>query len=137
MRKSHLPRLRAELNVTPLVDVALVLLIIFMVVTPMMQKGQAVRLPIARASEREKGRPGSTLVTVDRNAKLFLDKAAVSEEALGRALGSMVRGNPEIDVFIKADKELRYGQVHRVMRTCHEAGAKRISLATREPDKSE
>jgi biopolymer transport protein ExbD len=133
MRAGTPKGLRAELNVTPLVDVVLVLLIIFMVVTPLLQKGRAVELPRARASIAEPRRGAHhVLLTLTADKRLILDRTEVAGDDLPGVVSGLVAGSPNIEVFIKADSRLTYGDVRKLMRKCHDAGAKRIALATRD-----
>ena len=130
--------LRAELNVTPLVDVVLVLLIIFMVVTPLLQKGRAVELPRARASISEPRRNAShVLLSLTSDRRIILDRNEIQEDDLQRVIAGLVAGNPNLEVFIKADTRLKYGDVRKLMKRCTEAGAKRVALATRDFPRSE
>jgi biopolymer transport protein TolR len=131
--------LNAEINVTPLVDVMLVLLIIFMVVTPMLQRGKAVMLP--RVSEPEKqSDDGTDLVvsveylrrgaTFDTN--LYLGQNLVDRNALRTRLQDELRKDPARQIYLKGDQRLNYGAVREVMEICHQAGFQQVKLATEE-----
>ncbi|MEW5853440.1 MAG: biopolymer transporter ExbD [Myxococcota bacterium] len=127
--------LKAELNVTPLVDVVLVLLIIFMVVTPFLQKGRAVDLPRARASEVNKSHSHAIFLTLTAEKKLLLDRTEVAQAELVNVLTPILAQDPNVEVLIKGDRSLRYGDVRALMKACHQAGARRVGLATRDPGK--
>jgi TolR protein len=118
----------SEINVTPLVDVILVLLIIFMVTAPMMQRGIDVALPQA---ESAKGAEEERLVvTVDRTNRVWLNETAVPlhllEERLNAASSSMA--NPF--VYLRADRAVPYGDVMAVMDRIKQAGIERVGLVT-------
>lgn len=123
----------AQINVTPLVDVVLVLLIIFMVVTPMMQKAKAVELPEAAHVAKGKSEREQVYVVVTASKELFLDTDPVTLEALVPTLKNRLSYNPGIEVVVKGDRGLDYGEVRRVMLACRKAGASRVVLATKEP----
>lgn len=117
---------RAEINVTPLVDVVLVLLIIFMVVTPMLQRGIDVALPEAARAKETRDTGERVVISVRRDGAVFLDRAEVALDRLGHYLGRMAGRS----ILLKADQSLTYGQVRRVMEMCHHAGVSQVALAT-------
>lgn len=123
---------KAEINVTPLVDVVLVLLIIFMVVTPMMQSGMAVELPEAQHVTEKSVEREQILVTVNADGQIFRDDDAMSLEALGKAIKNRISYNPGLEVFVKGDRSLDYSVVRGVLLACRDAGAKSVVLATKE-----
>ncbi len=129
--------LNAEINVTPLVDVMLVLLIIFMVVTPMLQRGKAVMLP--RVSEPEKQSDDGTdlVVSVEYlrrgaafDTNLYLGRNLIDRNALRTRLQDELRKDPARQVYLKGDQRLNYGAVREVMEICHQAGFQQVKLAT-------
>ncbi len=131
--------LNAEINVTPLVDVMLVLLIIFMVVTPMLQRGKAVMLP--RVSEPEKQSDDGTdlVVSVEYlgrgaafDTNLYLGQNLVDRNALRTRLQDELRTDPARQIYLKGDQRLNYGAVREVMEICHQAGFQQVKLATEE-----
>ena len=131
--------LNAEINVTPLVDVMLVLLIIFMVVTPMLQRGKAVMLP--RVSEPEKQSDDGTdlVVSVEYlrrgaafDTNLYLGRNLVDRNALRTRLQDELRKDPARQIYLKGDQRLNYGEVREVMEICHQAGFQQVKLATEE-----
>jgi len=123
---------RAEINVTPLVDVVLVLLIIFMVVTPMLQRGMDVHLPRTRhhASENDTGE--QLMLSVRSDGSVFLDRERVDERRLDTLLRDALARNPGRPIYLKGDARLRYGKVRDVLLACHRAGSQQVALATEE-----
>jgi biopolymer transport protein TolR len=125
--------LRSEINVTPLADVVLVLLIIFMVVTPLLQRGKDVRLPASQATDeaRQGGDPLILSITPDR--AVFVDRDRV-DGALERRLREEILATPGRPILLKADESLSVGEVRRVMASARRAGARGLRLAV-EPAK--
>ena len=120
---------RAEINVTPLVDVVLVLLVIFMVVTPLMKQEQAVDLPITKASRPAEETRQLTL-TIAADGALTLDGAAIAQDRLGERLEAVFAGREDRTVFLAADKSLPYATVVDVIDACRAAGVSAIGLVT-------
>ena len=121
----------AEINVTPLVDVMLVLLIIFMVTAPLMTAGVPVELPESRAKALAQDQQQVTL-TMGRDGKIFIDKAEVARGELANRLAALPRnadGKPP-QVTLRADKALDYGRVMAVMGELNRAGFNAIALVT-------
>jgi biopolymer transport protein TolR len=118
----------AEINVTPLVDVMLVLLIISMLASPMLQRGIHLELPSTEtASEIQEAR---VVVSVDRNGRIRINDRPVHPELLAERMKSLSATRPEETVFLRADKLLPYGEVLSVMDTIRKAGVSRIALVT-------
>ncbi len=118
----------AEINVTPFVDVVLVLLIIFLITAPMMLGGIDVRVP---RTETRTIQPEERLVlTVTRDRGVFLDNQPISLDRLSTVLGGMVRRNPKSAVFLKADEAVAYGTVMKVMDVIKKAGVDRVGMVT-------
>jgi biopolymer transport protein TolR len=119
----------AQINVTPLVDVMLVLLIIFMVTAPMMEKGLDVNLPQVAKAPDLAAQKEPLVVTVQRGGGLALGDERVSGlEALGATLQQMLRATPEREVFLKADKDVPYGRVMEVMAAVRSAGVTKLGM---------
>lgn len=119
----------AEINVTPLVDVMLVLLVIFMVTAPLMTAGVPVNLPDSRAKPVDQDQK-PVQVALDAQGRLFLDDVPLSDAELPRALERLAATNPERQVFLRADRALRYGQVIRILGELNRAGLNRVALLT-------
>ncbi|MCP3064751.1 biopolymer transporter ExbD [Myxococcus sp. K38C18041901] len=126
---------KSEINVTPLVDVVLVLLIIFMVVTPMMQRGQQVDLPSSQQPDREKATPQDPLIlSMTSDRRLFVEAEAYADEKDFQAkLQAALRAEPDRRLLFKADQSLTHGDVLKVMRLAQGAGAKQVALAVVKP----
>jgi biopolymer transport protein TolR len=119
----------AEINVTPLVDVMLVLLVIFMVTAPMMQQGVQVNLPKADTKAMAPAEE-SVVVSVDRNGKLFIDKEEIQAGDLRKRLAGMFATREKKEVFLKADAGVPYGEVVRAMADIKGAGIERLGMVT-------
>ena len=119
----------AEINVTPLVDVMLVLLVIFMVTAPMMQQGVQVNLPKADTRAMTPAEE-SVVVSVDKSGKVFIDKDAVPAGELRKRLSAMFVTRAKKEVFLKADAGVPYGEVVRTMADIKGAGIERLGMVT-------
>ncbi|MFN3944224.1 MAG: protein TolR [Allosphingosinicella sp.] len=122
----------AEINVTPMVDVMLVLLIIFMVAAPLMVAGVQVDLPQSKAAALEQDQQPVS-ISLDADGSLFIDEEPVAPANLAPRLqqiaaGSTEEGGPRI--FLRADRGLEYGRVMRVMGEINQAGLRRVALVT-------
>lgn len=126
------PQAVSDINVTPLVDVCLVLLIIFMVVTPMLQTGVPVQLPETNNPEKYPEGAKQQKVTVIEDGKIFLSKDdwVPNTQDLTRRVAEIVRETPDKEFVVKADKRLRYRQVREVMKAINEAGVTKVGLIT-------
>ena len=123
--------LNADINVTSLVDVAFVLLIIFMITAPIMQGGVDVRLPRAEARPLE---PKSGLVvTVDREGHIFIDQAPLSYEDFRGTFPAFVRTKRPTGVYLRADSRVPYGDVVQVLAVIRAAGVNDVGLVA-EPE---
>jgi biopolymer transport protein TolR len=121
--------LMSDINVTPFVDVMLVLLIIFMVTAPMMIEGLNVDLPEATAkpldSEKE-----HLVITIDKNHLVYINDFKVSVDFLGEKLNKMLQGRSDREVYLKADKNIPYGIVVQVMAEIKIAGIEQLGMIT-------
>src|SRR6516164_1629971 len=126
----------ADINVTPMADVMLVLLIIFMVVTPMLQKGQSVELAKTKnpIDMKEADRDDAVLVTVTRDGKLYLGQDKITVEALGIKVNDLLATKLEKKVFVKSDLRAKYGDVVAVVDNIRNAGVDQIGLLTERID---
>ena len=122
---------RAEPNVTPMIDVMLVLLIIFMVVGPSLVEGPAVP-PEARYANRHPDEPGEVVLGVDAHRQLYLDKVAIDSATLRQRLETRFREHPEDRVvFLRADESLPYEVLQSTMAIASSAGAEVVGLVSR------
>ena len=120
----------AEINVTPLVDVMLVLLIIFMVTAPLLTAGVPIELPDSRANPLDQD-PKQVTISIDRDGYIFIDKERVDIGGFPEALAQLNRGGGEPpQVTLRADKALDYGRVMAVMGELNRGGFNSISLVT-------
>jgi len=118
----------SEINVTPFVDVMLVLLVIFLVTAPMLFGGIDVRVP---KTETRNIQPEERLVlTVTKDRGVFLDNQPISLDRLSKVLSGMVKRNPKAAVFLKADEAVAYGVVMKVMDVIKKAGVDRVGMVT-------
>jgi biopolymer transport protein TolR len=122
----------SEINVTPFVDVMLVLLIIFMVTAPMMQQGLEVDLP-ETTSQPMRLQDDSLILTVKKDGSVLLANALVPAEELEEKLKAVLEGRESEDIFLRADKEAPYGAVVKVMAAARAGGAKALGVVT-EPE---
>lgn len=121
-------RLNADVNVTSLLDLAFVLLIIFMITAPLMQGGVEVRLPEAQARPLE-ARDG-IVVTVDRRGRIFVDESPFSYADFAATFRSLVaRRNPS-GIYLRADRAVPYGDVARVLAILRTSGVQNVGLVT-------
>ncbi|RJX22141.1 MAG: protein TolR [Desulfobulbus sp.] len=122
----------AEINVTPLVDVMLVLLIIFMVTAPMMTQGLEVELPETTAKAmRQEEEP--LVVTLNKDGEIALGKIKVSNIQLREQLGSMTDEAKKAPIYLHADKNVPYGEVVKIMADIKQAGFEKLGMVT-QPD---
>ncbi len=125
--------IKSDINVTPLVDVVLVLLIIFMVVTPMLQRGKDVKLPPALKVEAEKkGGSDPIIVSVTTDKKIWIETDAFDEAKFEEALRDKLQAEPGKRILLKGDQTLAFEDVRRVMSLARKAGAKAVFLGVEE-----
>ena len=130
------PGVQPEINVTPLVDVTLVLLIVFMVVTPYLQRGVEMSLPHARhASAREDLEAEPLVVSMRRDGSLWLGTGRVSRAQLADRLRAVLRSDPGREILLKGDESLSYGRVRALLSWLRTAGAPAVSLAAEAEDR--
>jgi biopolymer transport protein TolR len=122
--------IKADINVTPLVDVMLVLLIIMMLVAPMLQQGVSVKLPMADNTTDKPEVQGQTIIAVSKDKHIFLNARQVSEAELGTRVNEYLESKKDKVVIIKADEEVEYGAVMAAMDGLRQAGIEDIGLIT-------
>jgi len=122
--------IKGEINVTPLVDVVLVLLIIFMVVTPMLQQGVDVLLPHGPHAEKKPGEEGELIISIKDDGSVFIGQSWVPDEDLSRFLRAEHETDPQRTVMLKADARINFGKVRAVMAAANEANFTRIAILT-------
>lgn len=126
-------QLMAEINVTPFVDVMLVLLIIFMVTAPMMVQGVDVSLPEAASGDLSTEKE-HLIVTVDRENRIHINEFAVTLDTLREKMEKIRLGRSDQDVFLRADKAVPYGMVVQVMAEVKAAGVEKLGMVTEPVD---
>ncbi len=123
----------SEINVTPFVDVMLVLLIVFMVTAPLMTVGVPVDLPKTKAAEiTESDEP--LVITINKNGIVFIQESKIKLENLSARLKAIAGNNSDIRIFIRGDKSLEYGIVMQIMGRVTSAGFKKVALLAKLPD---
>jgi len=126
-------RLVAEINVTPLVDVMLVLLIIFMITAPMMTQGVDVDLPETTAKPLpQKAKP--VTITVTRKGVIFINRIKGDRDLLRQQLTKMAANNKDRPIFLKADRKVPYGLVVEVMADIKDSGFDKLGMITQPPE---
>jgi biopolymer transport protein TolR len=122
----------SEINVTPMVDVMLVLLIIFMVTAPLLTVGVPVDLPKTEASVIT-GQDEPLVISVNREGKIFLQETELPMDALVPRLRSITENKPDTRIFVRGDQTVAYGRIVEVMGTINAAGFTRVALIAELP----
>jgi len=125
----------SQINVTPLVDVMLVLLVIFMVTAPILHQGVNVNLPRVQAGALT-GEEVQLVVTVNAQGKVYLNDAPMSPPELLAKLQAILREQPDRNVYLRADAAVPYGEVMRVIASIRQAGVQRLGMVTEPPAES-
>jgi TolR protein len=120
----------ADINVTPLVDVMLVLLIIFMIAAPMLHQGVEVALPKADAANLPLRVQDPLVVSIDRNGRIYLRESAVETDELVARVKSQIDSRGDDTVFLKGDRDVAYGKVIEVLDLLHQGGIVHVGMVT-------
>jgi len=122
----------SEINITPMVDVMLVLLIIFMVAAPMLTAGVQVDLPKA-SSQPLQGQDEPLTVTIKKNRKVYIQETPVAMDELGAKLHKIAHEKLETRIFVRGDKDVDYGSIMKVVGEVNSAGFSKVALITEQP----
>ena len=122
----------ADINVTPMVDVMLVLLVVFMVTAPLMTTGVAVDLPRTESSPMP-GQDEPLSVTVGADGKIYLQESEIALDQLGPRLLAVTERKPDTRIFVRGDRRVDYGQVMAVVSAINAAGITKVGLLTEAP----
>ena len=128
-------RLMSEINVVPYIDVMLVLLIIFMITAPLITQGVKIDLPQAPSEVVPPSQQEPVMITVDSKGSIFIDvgeeaKAPIDPETLESRVSSLLKYRPNIQVFVRGDRDVSYGRVVAVMARLQGAGVESVGLVT-------
>jgi biopolymer transport protein ExbD len=127
-------KVNSDINVTPFVDICLVLLIIFMVVTPMLQEGVQINLPQAKNTQKqEDDEDNAIVVSMNAPRSVHIQRKPVPRDQYLAEMTEVHDRMPEKPVLIKAEKSLAYGDVRKLMIETNEAGFETVSLVTEKP----
>jgi biopolymer transport protein TolR len=132
-RRQHEKSSMAEINVTPLVDVMLVLLIIFMVTAPMLSMGIDVNLPRVKSKSVDLAEE-KLILSINENKEIFLNKTRIQFQDLNAKLTAIFEKRVDREVFMRADKNIPYGFVVEVMSEIRRAGVDRLGMITEPPE---
>ena len=122
--------LKSDINVTPLVDVMLVLLVIMMLIAPLLQQGVSVKLPTATNTSDKPETQGQTVIAIAKDKQIYLNTKPVKSDELGMKVMDLLEGQKEKVVIIKADTAVDYGAVMTAMDQLRKAGIEDIGLIT-------
>ena len=122
----------SEINVTPFVDVMLVLLVIFMITAPLLTVGVQVELPETKASTI-KGNDEPLAVSVDKDGKVYIQDSETAVDAVAAKLRAISSNNSDIRIFVRGDAGVNYGRVMEVMGVINAAGFRKVALIARQP----
>jgi len=125
----------SQINVTPFVDVMLVLLIIFMVTAPMMDQGVEVDLPEVAEAPGLPVQQDPLVITLEKSGQILIGKAKINQlSKLGPVIQQALKGKPDREVFLEADENVPYGRVVKVMAAVKKAGVDKLGMVTRLPE---
>lgn len=129
-RRAYRPN--SEINVTPLVDVMLVLLIVFMVTAPLLTVAVPVDLPKTSAKSASQDKE-PLVITVDKNGQVYLQETAMGTDVLVSRLQAITGANPDARIFVRGDREISYGKIMEVMGLVTSAGYSKVALVAELP----
>ncbi|MCZ6603702.1 MAG: biopolymer transporter ExbD [Alphaproteobacteria bacterium] len=133
IRRRHRVRLVSEINVAPFVDVMLVLVIIFMVAAPLLSFGIEVDVPEAALDPLNETRD-PLVISIDADGQIYFGEVAIETEVVAIRLGAVAEENSEIQIFLRADRNLTYERVMAVVDMIKQAGLSKIALVTDFPE---
>jgi biopolymer transport protein ExbD len=126
--------IKSEINITPLVDVVLVLLIIFMVVTPELQRGKEVHLPVASTAAQRKDGGDPVIISIKADKTMYVEQEETPLDGISDRIKEVLDRLPGTSVIIKGDSELTYGDVKALINEVRKSGAPGVSLAASTPE---
>jgi biopolymer transport protein TolR len=132
LERSARPPPMSDINMTPLIDVMLVLLVIFIITAPLMTSSLKLDLPKTDAATPSAA-PSFIAVAIDASGKLFLEDETLSREQLAQRVTAAARANPQLEVQLRADQKVPYGQVADLIALVQQAGLTRIGFVTEAP----
>ncbi len=121
---------KSDINVTPLCDVMLVLLIIMMIVAPLLQQGVSVKLPVAGNTVDKPETQGQTVIAIAANKDMYLNAKPIREQELATKINELLENQKEKVVLIKADEDVEYSAVMAAMDQLRQAGIEDVGLVT-------
>ena len=124
----------SEINITPLVDVMLVLLIIFMITAPMLHQGIEVALPKADQPNLPLRKEDPVILSVNREGMIYLKERPIHPTKLVEVLTPMLRGRDDETVFLKGDRDVPYGRIVEVLDTLQRGGITKVGMVTEKPE---
>ena len=130
MRKTNRKKAISEINVTPFVDVMLVLLIIFMVTAPLLTSGIKINLPESSSILKNEQKEPVT-ISLNKKGKIFINKKVFTRQKLITKLKALEKVNKNLKIYVKADKSINYGKVMDLMTVINNAGFKKVALVTK------
>jgi biopolymer transport protein ExbD/biopolymer transport protein TolR len=134
LERSTGPAPMGDINMTPLIDVMLVLLVIFIITAPLMTSSLKLDLPRTDAATPQAA-PTFIAVSIDATGKLFLGDEALSRDQLEQRVGTAAKADPQLEVQLRADQKVPYGQVADLIALVQKAGLSRIGFVTEAPPK--
>ena len=131
-RVKFTPDLMEQINITPMMDTAMTLLLIFVIISPIIGRGIEVKLPAAEAEKLPV--TATVLLTVDRQGTIYLAGRVVAKRHLAGDLAVLREANPEVRVVVQADRDIRYERVINLLDAVRRSGIRDVGLATRFPE---